>query len=356
MNKTKLNLHVDIVLTVAFLVALKPFSTGLAIHEWLGLAIGGTLVVHTMLHWRWVVAITRKLFAKAPRTKGCKRAVAGKMRLCYGLDVGLLIAFALIIVTGVSMSGVVLPLLSIPDIFSIINHRLLTYATIADVHKLSSYLTLVLLVVKLVVHRAWIVNAVKRHLIGTSRRKSRSRRGLVGECQPAFVSVTVERRDADGQSYGSRTINRRRFLIVFIGGCAVVTTALVSKFGNQQVSGSVSSGEEVDVWNPTAAATEAPQPTPHVLATEQSLEIEAVQEVAPTEVAPQEVETTQEVPPTEVVPQETETTSDTPSIQPTPTVQQTRCPRGMVNDPYPGQCRRYVDRNGNGYCDLSQPM
>ncbi len=30
------------------------------------------------------------------------------------------------------------------------------------------------------------------------------------------------------------------------------------------------------------------------------------------------------------------------------------CPRGLVNDPYPGKCKRYVDKNGNGICDLSE--
>jgi hypothetical protein len=33
----------------------------------------------------------------------------------------------------------------------------------------------------------------------------------------------------------------------------------------------------------------------------------------------------------------------------------TACPYGLVNDPYPGECRRYVDANGNGLCDLSEP-
>ena len=31
------------------------------------------------------------------------------------------------------------------------------------------------------------------------------------------------------------------------------------------------------------------------------------------------------------------------------------CPFGQVNDPYPGQCKRYVDTNDNGVCDLSEP-
>lgn len=29
------------------------------------------------------------------------------------------------------------------------------------------------------------------------------------------------------------------------------------------------------------------------------------------------------------------------------------CPYNVINDPYPGQCRRYIDRNGDGYCDRS---
>jgi hypothetical protein len=31
----------------------------------------------------------------------------------------------------------------------------------------------------------------------------------------------------------------------------------------------------------------------------------------------------------------------------------TSCPRRLVNDPYPGRCRHYIDQNGDGYCDFS---
>jgi hypothetical protein len=30
------------------------------------------------------------------------------------------------------------------------------------------------------------------------------------------------------------------------------------------------------------------------------------------------------------------------------------CPYDMVNDPYPGQCHRYTDLNGSGFCDYSE--
>ena len=37
-----------------------------------------------------------------------------------------------------------------------------------------------------------------------------------------------------------------------------------------------------------------------------------------------------------------------------PIVTTSRCPKGLINDPYPGRCRRYIDQNGNGICDLSE--
>ena len=31
------------------------------------------------------------------------------------------------------------------------------------------------------------------------------------------------------------------------------------------------------------------------------------------------------------------------------------CPFGLKDDPYPGECKRYIDTDGDGICDLSQP-
>jgi len=44
-----------------------------------------------------------------------------------------------------------------------------------------------------------------------------------------------------------------------------------------------------------------------------------------------------------------------PSAQPTAGAILTVCPLGLINDPYPGQCRQYVDNNNNGICDLAEP-
>jgi len=49
----------------------------------------------------------------------------------------------------------------------------------------------------------------------------------------------------------------------------------------------------------------------------------------------------------------TPTATETPPATATPGT--VACPFGQVNDPYPGQCKRYVDTNDNGICDLSEP-
>jgi hypothetical protein len=153
-NRTKINLFIDIALLFAFLVSLRPFLTGLAVHEWLGLAIGGALAVHVALHWKWVVGVTRKLLGKLP----------ARTRLYYLLDAALLVASATIIGSGVAMSQSVLPLLGLEGSASM---------ALVMIHKLSSTLTLSTLVAKLVLHRQWIANAVKRHLLGRGHAEPR---------------------------------------------------------------------------------------------------------------------------------------------------------------------------------------
>ena len=34
---------------------------------------------------------------------------------------------------------------------------------------------------------------------------------------------------------------------------------------------------------------------------------------------------------------------------------ETECPHGLVNDPYPGKCGLYMDKDSNQICDYSEP-
>jgi len=41
-------------------------------------------------------------------------------------------------------------------------------------------------------------------------------------------------------------------------------------------------------------------------------------------------------------------------VEETETKEELKCPRGQVNDPYPGQCALYVDADNSGFCDYSE--
>ena len=88
MNKAKLNYFIDLILAVLFfavfvtgiikLPELKLHKTGLFnmsgltfIHDWSGVLLGVFIVIHLVLHWNWIVCMTRAVFKKDGGTK-CK--------------------------------------------------------------------------------------------------------------------------------------------------------------------------------------------------------------------------------------------------------------------------------------------
>lgn len=85
MNKTKLNYWVDFGLIISFSICL---TTGLIkwpglikligvsvykalqirnislLHDWSGLIMGILVLVHLILHWKWIVSTTKNMFGK----------------------------------------------------------------------------------------------------------------------------------------------------------------------------------------------------------------------------------------------------------------------------------------------------
>lgn len=52
LNQTKVNLAIDGGIFAGFLVAEAPHFTGMAVHEWLGIAFGAAIMAHLLLHWQ----------------------------------------------------------------------------------------------------------------------------------------------------------------------------------------------------------------------------------------------------------------------------------------------------------------
>jgi hypothetical protein len=102
--RARTNLVLDVGIGIAFLVAANPPLTGLAIHEWLGVAFAATLVAHLVLHWEWLTAATRSFVVRQGRGK----------RLNYIVDACLFVALTAATLSGLLISRHVMAALGLP--------------------------------------------------------------------------------------------------------------------------------------------------------------------------------------------------------------------------------------------------
>src|SRR5437762_3071239 len=102
-NRNKTNLIVDSAIFLAFLVAMAPHFSGMAIHEWLGIAFGAAIITPLLLHWQWIVEVTKRFFSKTQWSA----------RINYILNVLLFIDITLVIFSGLMISEVALPFVGI---------------------------------------------------------------------------------------------------------------------------------------------------------------------------------------------------------------------------------------------------
>jgi hypothetical protein len=198
-NKQKHNWLIDAALFVAFLLSFWLELTGVALHQWLGVAIGAVGGYHLLTHWTWVKSVTNRFF----------KQTSLQARLYYIVDATVLIGLATIIVTGLVIS-------------TWFDLALTNYATWKTLHVIASLGTLAAVVIKLGLHWRWIVATARRYIFPQPPR-------------PAPVPV------ANG-------LGRREFLRL-MGGVSVVAT--------------IAAGSAVDALRQTAAAAAATtSPTP----------------------------------------------------------------------------------------------
>lgn len=142
-NINWINFGVDIVILIAFFIAYNEHLTGGSVHEWFSLALGLMLLVHLLLHWRWVVNVTAKLLSKLP----------AMTRIGYVLNVLLLLDFGAILYSGLKMSREVVPALG----GSASEGR-----TWHGLHGMTANVAILLVLLHIAVHWKWIVDMVRR--------------------------------------------------------------------------------------------------------------------------------------------------------------------------------------------------
>ena len=149
-SRNKINWLVDIAAFILFLIVSAPQATGQALHEWLSIAIAATIVVHLLLHWDWIIQVSRRFFGKLPR----------KTRINYTVNFLLAIAMTVVVFSGLVTSEVALPFLGLTvtiDSFWVF------------MHEISANLVLLLLGVHLALHWDWIKRAFNRYVVAALR-------------------------------------------------------------------------------------------------------------------------------------------------------------------------------------------
>lgn len=146
LNTIKINLFLDLAVFLAFLFAMDPRSTGTPIHEWLSIAFGATIIVHLLLHWKWIVTVTQRFFHK----------ITTKARLNYILNALFFIDMTLVIFTGIMISQAALPALGI---------RLQESFIWRSLHSTTANLAVIILGFHTALHWKWIVETFKRYVI-----------------------------------------------------------------------------------------------------------------------------------------------------------------------------------------------
>jgi hypothetical protein len=148
------NLVLDVVIGVAFLVAANPPVVGLAIHEWFGLVFGAAVIAHLVLHWEWMVAATRRVFAGR----------GGGLRLNYIVDAFLFVALTAAVLSGVMISRSVLTSLGLPS---------QPARGWRGIHSLAANASIAAMGVHLGLHWNWIALNVSRLVAVNARRAGR---------------------------------------------------------------------------------------------------------------------------------------------------------------------------------------
>jgi hypothetical protein len=144
-NPTKLAL--DATILVAYLFANNPSSTGIAIHEWLSIALALVICVHAALSLDWIVATAKRLFAKA--------RAASKLNLV--VDSVLFVSFIVVMLSGLLISRVVLGFFGIHAVAGGVWRVL---------HTLSADVALWTLALHFALHWSWIVDTTNRLFTG----------------------------------------------------------------------------------------------------------------------------------------------------------------------------------------------
>ena len=154
----------DVALFAVFLVCFFMDVTGVALHQWLGVAIAALALYHLVNHWPWVSAVSRRFFGQT----------SDQARAYYLIDAVLLGGLLTIAATGLVIS-------------TWLDLSLASYNAWFTGHVIASITTLLVLLLKIAQHASWIVSVARKIFAPAAPVPSRA--------APVLVTARSSRRD-----------------------------------------------------------------------------------------------------------------------------------------------------------------
>ena len=148
----KIRFGLDLFIFTGFLVALEPGFTGKPLHEWLIMAGVGTLIIHFLFHWEWLIKTSVRFFNNLFHIS----------RLNYVIAVVIFIGFIIIVTSGLMISRSFLPFFGI---------KIIESRGWNSIHELASNLTLLIVALHFALHWDWIWKTFAQIYKGIFKRK-----------------------------------------------------------------------------------------------------------------------------------------------------------------------------------------
>ena len=138
--KMKKKIIIDVVLAAALLILMQPGLSGVFAHEWFGVIIGGALVAHLAVNRQWIAAVGKGFLGK----------ITWQARLNFLINSMMMLSMSLAIISGALISQYLFAPLAAQDL-----------ATWSTIHSLSSYTSLLIVIIHVALHLDWIKRAVR---------------------------------------------------------------------------------------------------------------------------------------------------------------------------------------------------
>ena len=143
-------LLLDLAMFVALVVAFNPGWTGLAVHEWLAVAVIVPLLLHLIVNWEQTVRFVETFVDR----------LRNKSRVDLGVDVALFVSATAVMLSGLMISQAVAAFLGVTIVPS---------ALWVAVHAVTANLTIALLLAHFALHWRWVLGVSRRLLSAPPR-------------------------------------------------------------------------------------------------------------------------------------------------------------------------------------------